>query len=572
MKPSKSTRLSAIWTLVLFQLRGSFSLSFKYRKKETLTKLVLYLFGIAAMTVLMYGLVMLLGYLHVFGTAFYLPVPLWNIVFYLYLILSFGSTLLKLNDALFTNKDNSVFLSFPLKVQDIFLAKIIFFALQKLIQNLFFLLPMLISLGINYGLVWGYYPWAVLMMVVLSLLSVALSSLLAIPVYYIRAFLKARPTLTSLLSLGVLVGATILVFYIVGLIPENLAIAQKWLTIYLPAIIKFAQTIGLWLYPLALISMTTIGYIPWSENLQAPPQPFTQFPLLGFIAMVLITLAALAAVYFLCGKRFAALAMKAQEHKQTKPRAKARSKNHKMPRFISRVAHEFLIGFRDYRSLSSHYLLFVVTPMAILLLNAVFASMHKSFTGQLLTVLFNGLIVALIALTTNVSVSSIYSQEGQAGLVTKTFPEDLLFSFLSRLIVRATIMTASLVFTMFVYSQHQLVNYLSIIPFFFSIEFLYLGHLLWSAELDYLHPKTSLYETIESNVSLNKNELLSSIFALLLSVVYGGLLFFFVNESTMTGIYHLLAFCTVFFIGRSILFVRNVRAYQLLPYERGDRR
>ena len=247
-------------------------------------------------------------------------------------------------------------------------------------------------------------------------------------------------------------------------------------------------------------------------------------------------------------------------------------KNRKLPPLLSFCAKELRTIGRDYRSVIGIYLLFIVPPLATLVLNTVFESMRKSFTGELLTVIFNALIISLILLASSVSVASIYSREGKAVQQTISAPQDLRYILTSKLLLRFLLMTGSIIFTIVVYSMHCSIAYVRMDILFFCFYFLYLGHLLWSAELDYFNPMPHLYTTASGGATINKNEALSALFAILFSVLFTLLTLLFVQESIIEGFYRLLIFSTIFLVARIALFFLKIRAYGALPFEgRGDR-
>ena len=560
------TRIRHIGVLVVLQLRGLFIFSFRKNKKETLLKLFFYVLGIAAMTGLLFLVNFFLEYFHVLGMNPHLPLPLWNVVFLAFSVFAFLSTLFRINDSLFYSKDNEILLAYPVPAEDVFLSKIIFYGIQELVRSLFFLFPLLSSIGISYGMGAGYYFYVFLATIVLSLLCVSVSSVLSLPLFHVRRFFARFPLLQSLLFLALLIAITALVFLAMNALPENLALIEKWGLEYFPAIVRFTRDFSLWLYPFSLLSMAAVGYIPWESGMMSSPNPFSLFPILALLGVILLTAGCLVGAYFLSKKTFPALALKSQEFDKKETIGQGK-KNHSLPGPLSHVKREVLVGLRDYKALGNYYLLFIVTPLAILILNSLFHSMRKSYSGEILTLFFNGLIMSLIALASNVTVSSLYSKEGQAGVITHSFPEDTLYAFMSRLFLRAIIMTASLIFSVVIYARLTTLDFVPMIPLFFCVYLLYLGHLLWSAELDIMHPKLSLYAKVGNKTSFNANELKSMVFALLFAFLFAGLLLFFMLENSNVGIYHLLAFSGFFFVGRTILFIHKVRAYGLLPYE-----
>ena len=563
-KPSNAAGFKA---LVLMQLKAAFSFSFKGNKKNALIKMTFYLAGVAAMTAILYLLDYLLGYLHVFGMSQTIPIPIWNIFFFGFLLFSFFSCLIRVNDALYFSNDNAVLLSLPLSAKEVFLSKLVVFGIQEFLKNCLFLLPLLVSVGLVYSASFGFYLWVILMVVVLSLLPLGISSFLAAPVYHIRVFFRRHPIVQSTILLVVLVFATTMIFYWTTLIPENLDFVAKWASVYFPAILSFVNTVSLWLFPLFALSAMAVGYEPFNGALSYSFNPFSLFPLLTFLVVVLVLVGSFIGAAFLTAKSYPILAMRSHEFKKDAKSLDSQKKNRKKPRLLSYLIKEIVVDFRSSQSIAGNYFLFIVTPLATLLLNAVFDAMHKSYNGEVLTLLFNGLIIALVSLTTNVAVASIYSRDGEPGLFDHVTPKNLLASLLAKLTLRFVIMTASLIFAVVVFSQHCSIQYVPMVPLFFSVYCLYIGHLLWSAELDYMNPVLQSKEQVSSRLTINRNELKSTVFGLILSALFAGLLFLFVFENNVRGFTHLLVACVLFALARIFLFVHKVRAYGLLPYE-----
>ena len=128
-------------------------------------------------------------------------------------------------------------------------------------------------------------------------------------------------------------------------------------------------------------------------------------------------------------------------------------------------------------------------------------------------------------------------------------------------------MTGSLIFAIVIYARNCSLSYVRMDLLFFSFYFLYIGHLLWSAEMDYMNPKVELYAEVGGAISINPNEAKSSALAFILSFLFAYLVFFFVGQSVTDGFYRVLIVSALFLLARIILFVRKIRAYGMSTYE-----
>ncbi|MBQ7250264.1 MAG: hypothetical protein IJS37_02870 [Bacilli bacterium] len=553
--------------LVSMQLRAFFPYSFQEQKKKALIRLILYLLGVAAITGILYLVLFLLGFLGVFGIGGRLPIPVWNVLFFLFLIVNFFSCLNRVTSSLYFSEDNRVLLSLPLSPQRVFLSKLIVLFIQELVRSCFTFLPLLVSIGIAYNMPVYYFFWQLITIPLLSLLPLALSAVISIPTFYIKRFLKRYPLIQSLIVLAILIAGTVGIFVLTSFIPEDLALASKWPNIYFPAITSFTQQVNTVLLPFAYLTAMCTGYLGTVQTGIGDIVPlFSMTSLIPFGVVVTLIVGGLGLSSQLAKRVYSNLSVSSFEHDVVK--VKEKKSERPLPSFVSFLKKELFVEFRSTQALTGNYLLFIVTPLATLLLNVVFNSMKKSFTGQLFTLLFNGLIIALIAMATSVSMASVYSREGNSSYLLHSSPMTLRRALLSKLFLRALLMTASLALTIAVYANNCTLDYVPMATVFFSLYFMYLGHLLWSAELDYMHPKIGLYRD-GGKSAFNPNEAVSTVLAFLFAFIFAGLMFFFAYESIATGFYRLLAFSAFFFLARLFFFLMRIKGYRSLPQEGG---
>lgn len=245
------------------------------------------------------------------------------------------------------------------------------------------------------------------------------------------------------------------------------------------------------------------------------------------------------------------------------------AKNHKLHYLSAIFLKEVLLDFRTPGRFISNFMLFIITPLSIALLNAIFGAINTSFQGESFTIMFNVLIIMLIALASNVSVASIYSREGKASYMLKAMPIDYMKALTSKLIIRCVIVVSSLLVTSIIYSSYSNIHYLRPDLLFFSFAFVYLGHLLWSAELDFMNPQDRLYSEIGANVA-NPNEAISSVLTFIISFVFMGITFFLVSREIRTAFYQILIISFIFFAARLALFILKIKGYGTSRAERRD--
>lgn len=100
---------------------------------------------------------------------------------------------------LFASKENTMLLAFPCHYSEIFLSKIIVFALEEMKKNLYFLLPLLIGFGINGGVGIAFWLQIPVMWFMLCLFPVFIGATLAIPGIFIKRFMQNHVWLYAIL-------------------------------------------------------------------------------------------------------------------------------------------------------------------------------------------------------------------------------------------------------------------------------------------------------------------------------------------------------------------------------------
>lgn len=237
---------------------------------------------------------------------------------------------------------------------------------------------------------------------------------------------------------------------------------------------------------------------------------------------------------------------------------------------VSSLFKELLIDLRTPGVFISNYVMVVLPPIALLLLNTIFnACGLKQPVGYFLAIMFDTILVSLMMLTTNISMASIYSREGKTSYMLKAMPVDFIKTLGTKLIVRAALMTISIIATAIVFGLTNKQWYAYPVCFGLTLFFAYGGHLLWSAELDYMNPQDKLYaETGAGNIS-NPNETISSIVGIIVAAALGGLTYFFLNDGNSTAMIKIMLIALAFFVCRVFLFIMKIRAYSTSRGERG---
>ena len=509
--------LHALSILIRMQLKERLEISFKNNIKKSLLKMSIYLLLLAGLTALIYLIFYIFLFLGILGVGGYLPVSLFNIVFFILMTFTTISCINRFTDALYFSKDNSVLLTYAVNNSTIFLSKLIVFYILELIRNFALFIPLFIAYGISCYMPWYYFFWVIFCFFIITLVPIAIASLFSIVHMYIKIMFRKYDLAKGLTILLLIVIGTVLMFYLVNLLPEDLQISLKWATVYYPAIISFSQVLEKYLFIFTFLSTIVFGYTIGGINNPrflgvASPKSLLALALTLLGCAIVIVLSS-----FFVKANFLKMAASSFEHddkKETKV-----GKDYQRKPLLSILYLNVLSDVRTPSRLISNYLMFAAAPMATLTINAIFKAIHTSTSGQLYILVVNFILIILITCSANVSTASLYSKEGESAYLNQSSPISLPLMLSAKLIIKASIMSLSILITMLIYHSKLSVAYSRFDLMLFIFLFIYLGHLFWSAELDYRHPKINLYKEMGDKGNIfNPNEMLSFLFAILIAI------------------------------------------------------
>lgn len=243
--------------------------------------------------------------------------------------------------------------------------------------------------------------------------------------------------------------------------------------------------------------------------------------------------------------------------------------NRKKPAFFSLMWKDILMSIRTPGTLIAGFTAIIIGPLSVALMNKLFQSINTSYIGDQLVIMFNVLIITMIPLVTNVEIASIYSREGESAYLLKASPSNYTKTLTSKLVLRWTMMTISLVLTTITFGHYCNVLFNRPWLIFAAVLMLYTGHLIWSAELDYMNPQDQLYKEVgEGNIS-NPNEATSGAIGLIITFVFTFACYFLMKESTAKVFGKLVLIAALFFIARLVLALLKIKGYRTSRGERG---
>ena len=554
--------VSVLWTLTIMQLKEKMDVSYLRSFQKTLFRVIFFLLEFVAIGAICYALFYVANLFKVFDVnTGQIPANVLITVFTLMMVLSIVFATVGLVQSLYLSRDNLVLLTFPATPALVFLSKLLVYYVYELKKNFFFLVPFFCAYGLFLGYPAYYFPWVIVFFVFIAAVPVLLAALLSMPALYVFQAIRKSKILQSVLIVALFAGLIALVLALISALPEKIDFLETGIP--RKEIQNLTATIAKIALPITWLTKLIIGE-PYMPHVNASgvhttiPKLFTSSTAPLAIG-VIFGIALLVVLCFLLSQPlFYKMASKPFEH--TKKMKVKESKNEKVPVLFSAVKKEWLVALRDNTALVLFTQLVVLMPLAIAVLNGLYATMKRDVIGVQMTVAFNFLIVLLFMLSANIRLSSAYSKDGFSAYLNKVQPSTYGSLLFAKLTVNMAIGLLGVIVTTIVYSIYCDVSGVSY-PLFAATSYLFfVAHLFWSGELDIMNPQYEQYATF-SEQSNNPNENKSSLLTFAIGFLAALVLFLLALEGPTVAWIKLLIFSVVFTAFRIFSYFIKIKVY-----------
>ena len=512
----------ALVTLVKMQLKEKMDLGYLRSKRKLIFKLVWLFIEFAAITAVIAVVFYFVKILSLFSLVHDIPVSVISLVFGVMLLLSLVTDTIGLMKSLYFSKDNTVLLTFPATPALVFFSKLATYYVYELRKSFMFTIPMFIAYGIIKGYSLLLYPWLILMFVLISSIPVLFAALLSIPAMFVYIFLNRVKVLQYVLYSAVGIAAILLVWWLIGMVPEDINFVESWGNTYwqIQAFLKdYTESFA----PIYAFTELIVGRTVGLSSVIFHSDTFASLLALIGAGCALLLLC------FLCSKPlFCRMASTPFEFKK-KDRIKAH-RNRQLPPFLSAVKKEFTIGMRSNAFIKLGGVLIVIMPMAIYLLNKIYSAMNTRFLGMQMTVCFNIIVILLMMMMTNIDIASVYSRDGSSSYLNKVQPAPYATLLLSKLIFPMVIALIGCVFAVNIFAIESALSKMNAWMIGIMIYGVYVAHLFSSAEKDIMNPQYEQYATFNEQTN-NPNETASGVGVIIISAVVFTLALFFSSRN-----------------------------------------
>ena len=542
----------ALKTLVKMQLKEKMDLGYTRSLRSLIFKIVWLLIEFVAITAVIAVIFYFIKLLGLFSLVHDIPVSVISLAFSIMLLLSLITDTIGLVKSLYFSGDNALILTFPATSSLVFFSKLATYYVYEFRKSFMFTIPMFIAYGIVKGYAFYYYPWLILMFALISVIPVLAGALISIPAMFAYIFLNRFKVIQYILYVAVASSAILLLWELIGLVPENINFIETWGETYWD-IQEFLSNYTRTFAPLYAFTELIVG-----KTVGLSSVIFHSKTLVS-LAILIGACVALLFACFVCSKPlFYRMASTPFEFK--KKNSIREKKNAKLTPFISAIKKEFIVGLRSNAFIKLGAILVIAMPMAIYLLNKLYSAMNTRFLGTQMTICFNVVIMLLLLLMTNIDIASVYSRDGASSYLNKVQPAPYAKLLVSKLVFPMIIALAGVIFSVNIFAIESGLSAPDAIKIAVLIYGVYVAHLFSCAESDIMNPQYKQYATFSAQ-SNNPNESHAGISAIIISAVVF-VIALFLSSRPDFGAWTKLAIASVLFAGLKVLtYLSKIKAF-----------
>ncbi len=539
-------------TLISMQMRDRLDFSSLGSIKARIFKVVTTILKYVLITGVIYVAFSLLSTLRLVSLLSGIPQTVMNVLFTLMVTLSVVAGTFSVMNNMYFTRDNALLLTLPVNRTMVFSSKLIVFYLYELLRNSTFLLPLLVAYGLINNIAVVYYVWLVPAFLLITALTVALAALLSIPSMLIATFIRQHRVVQYVLITALIVGIVYALVSVINALPEDIDLIGTWGTTFW----QIQDWLKNFSYNFQIFTWLLIAIVGEQYGMATTLFGTTQMNVVLCIAGAIVVI--LAITYVLVRPLFFYMASTPFEYKKSLITKAKKNKQHR-PINSAFIKNTKLL-LRDTQGLTSLIYIVIGMPIAILLLNTIYDAIDTRLIGDQMAMMFNVLVILLLAMSTNIDIAHVFSQEGASAYLNKTIPQPYVSTLSTKLVLNGVAMSGSLAVAVSIFVQSAGYSSAVTVYMFLALECVYLSHLLMSAELDIMNPQNQQYATTGEH-ALNPNDVRSSVYAYIMSIFVAGGTFLLATDDNSTVWVKAFCVCLAFLALRVWLYVNKVSIY-----------
>ncbi|MBQ4273839.1 MAG: hypothetical protein IJB94_02565 [Clostridia bacterium] len=449
------------------------------------------------------------GFMRIFLLGFSINAELIALLLLIVQALTLVFTVARVIGTLYLSHDNELLICLPVTANQFFVSKILLVYFKEFAFNAMLCLPLFLCLGFFGGLGVSFYCAIPLYLILMPILPIILASFLSIPVMRVLAFLKRHSVLAIIVLLVSVAGVLWAYLSLIAGLAGSFNIVEQQMQL-VSSINEIVRAIGgkiviYYQLALAMFSFSKWYYIPLFLLLCA---------LLSFATVMVIR-----PFYF-------RIAMPQLENRIT-VRSKKKEREFRLTSpFVSLIKKEMLCIFRSPSEVFEYFLFTLLMPFIVVSYDRLLMTVTVNQAGVNMIAGSHVMIVAILAMLSNISSASAISRDGANFHASKIIPVDYFTQIFAKLTFNAIFTVGAVILTAIISVFSYPVWQIALGSLAVSVAAI--GHIALCLEMDIKHPSVAIQGDEESSTTSK-----STPYALLSGLVIGFLMgLFLIMQST----------------------------------------
>lgn len=508
----------ASFTMVRMMSQDSYRISLKDSRKQSLIKIVTFIALFIGLSFLFKAFFQLSVMLNIFSIMPFVPLTVPSLVSTVIFIIGFIHALGEVTKTLYFSQDLKVMATFPSNGITVFTARLATVFIKELLNDLLVEVPFLFGYILNSALPAYLILQVIFTLVIYIVFELLLATLLSVPVFFIRKFFHRHKAEGYFLTALLFFTAMGFAIYFMSLMPQKIDIFTNWGPYFakIQAVLTYYRTNFRFFYGMSQLSCGTVeGYT--LQLFQGDSLYSLAIILISSLVLLLLDILLVNPIYLRMATSDSNLGV------DFNPQGKGKYLAYP----LSQLQKDFSIFSQNSSLFTSFVLPLIIEPLLVMLMSKIFGAMSTDTMGDILVNVVSLLLILLCLLNSNSALGTLYSDEGRAYSLSRSFPANEVELLGSKLFIPSILIVLSTIASVTIFGEVKGLDSYSIFFLFFAVLFFALGHMLFAIGLDIQGEK----DNFDNDKQKRQNSLLVTVTAFIISFAMAVLYFLFLRES-----------------------------------------
>jgi len=440
------------------------------------------------------------GFTNIFMLGFAINAELIALILLVVQALTLVFTVAHVIGTLYLSRDNELLICLPVTANQFFISKILLVYFKELMFDALLCVPLFLCLGVFGGFGASFYLSIPLYILLLPVLPIIIASFISIPVMRVMAFLKRHAVLAIVVLLTLVASVLWAYISLIASFAGSFNIAEQQLQV-VASINKIVLNVGKKVFVYYQLAQAMLSFASWY-----------------YIPLFLALCAGLSfATVMIIRPFYFKVAMPQLENRVTIRRRKSKKFRHSSP-FVSLIRKEAMCIFRSPSEVFQYFLFTLLMPFIVFSYDRLLMTISVNQAGVNMIAGTHVMIVAIMAMLSNISSASAISRDGANFHTSKIVPVSYFTQIFAKLTFNGIFTLGAVLLTAIVSAFTYPVWQIALGSV--AVAFASVGHIALCLEMDIKNPSVNMQGDEESSTT-SKSTPRALVIGLLLGFVMG---------------------------------------------------